>query len=311
MADASKLLRALLSRVYKVEDTEIDTLLSETTTDDAGVTDLLERDKTRVSEISKPVPGKTFQDGYKKAKSEVLTTFETDIKNKYGIDADVTGIDLVEAVVAENSKTIDPTKITDDVVKRHPVFQTLERDQKKLLKQKDDEWTAKYEAREKEYRQAETLGTVSSKALEILTGLNPVVSAKSEVASNIQQAFLGTLKNYEFDLQDGGKRIVILDKEGKVVTDGHGNSLEFDALVKGNAAQFYEFKANNGGNNAGNGKPGNESGNGNGQNTGNYPAGITKPTNFDELSAIVNNTSIPASDRQVVLQTWQTENPDS
>ena len=307
MADAKKLLRALLAKAYKMQDGEIDSLLSESTTDADGETQVISLDKTRIAEISKPKPGQTFQDGYKKAKAEVLTELETAIKEKYEIESDANGVELVEAVVAEKTKGAKPKELTDDDVRKHPAYQAAEKAHKLALKEATTTWETKYNEREAAYKKGETFGAVSKKALEILGGMNPVLPANATVAANLQNAFLNVLKGYEYDLQDNGNRIVVM-KDGKVVDDGHGHSLDFEKLVKDNAAGYFEFKANNGGGNAGNGKP-NEQGGGSGGGTGGaaYPAGITKPKTWDEVVKIVNDTNIKAEDRNTVLQVWEQE----
>lgn len=311
MANAEKLLRALLPKAYKLEDGELESLLNDSTTDADGIALVLEKDKTRIAEISKPKPGQTFQDGYKKAKAETLTALETELKTEYGIETDAQGVELVKTIVTEKTKAAGKAKeLTDDDVKKHPVYQEAEKAHKKALKETTETWETKFNTRESEFKKENTVAAVGKKALEILKGMNPVLSGNPKVASNIEKTFLDSFRAYEYDLQDNGNRVVVLDKEGKVVDDGHGHSLDFEKFVKDNAGNFYEFKANNGGGNAGNGDPNKDKDKGaGGGGTGGaeYPKGITKPKTQDEMYAIVNNYSIPAKDRAIVFETWETE----
>lgn len=301
MADASKLLRGLLGTAYKLPKTDIDKILSDETTDDDGEGQLTTLDQTRIGNL-KPKPGTTFQDGYKKAKAEVLTDFEKTLREAYGIESDATGNELIDAIIAAKAKP-DAKNISEDDIKKHPAYQNAEKSHKQALKAVQTEWETKLNEREAQYKKGETFGSVSKKALDILAAMNPVIPGNAMVATNIQNAFLSSLKGYEFDIQ--GDRVVVM-KDGKVLEDGHGHSMEFDKLVKDTAGGYYEIKTSNGGAN-----PGGEGGAGAGAGAGAgnvvYPAGVTKPKTFEELSTIVNNTTLKAEDRQIVLQTWEAE----
>ena len=126
MADASKLLRALLGGAYKMPKTEIDKLLSDETTDEDGETTILEGDKTRIGKLTTPAKGSTFQDGYAKGKKEVLTALETELKEKFEIESDATGIELIETIVTEKAKGAGkPKELTEDDVKKTPSLPEL------------------------------------------------------------------------------------------------------------------------------------------------------------------------------------------
>lgn len=308
MADANKLLRALLGGAYKMPKTEIDKLLSDDTTDEDGETTILEGDKARIGKLTTPAKGSTFQDGYAKGKKEVLTALETEIKEKFEIESDATGIDLIETVVTEKAKGAGkPKELTEDDVKKHPVYQNAEKAHKNALKQVTTEWETKLNERESQFKKGETFNTVASKALAKLNGMNPVIPTNAKVAANIQRSFLDGLKGFDFEVQ--GDRIVVM-KDGKVVDDGHGHSLDFDKLIEDHAGGFYEFKQNNGGSNGGNGKPGEGAGGAGSGGPGGvaYPAGIQKPKTWDELMKVVNDTTVPATDRQTVMNVWEQEN---
>lgn len=310
MANAEKLLRALLGKGYKMPKTEIDKLLSEETTDEDGETQVIEGDVTRIGKLTQPKKGETFQDGYKKAKAEVLTQLEDQVKEKFEIESDATGVELIEFIVTEKGKGAGkPKDLTDDDVRKHPVYQTLEKGHKAALKAKDTEWQTKYDEREATFKKGETFSTVSSYALAKLAKMNPVIPGSPTIAQNLQKSFLEGLKQYDYEVQDNGNRIVMLTKDGKVADDGHGHSLEFDAFLQGHAAGYYEMKANNGGSNGGNGNPDKEKGGAGGSGGGApaYPAGIVKPKTFDEVMAIVNNQDIPVADRQTVMNVWESE----
>jgi hypothetical protein len=263
-----------------------------------------------VAGITKPKPGTTFQDGYKKGKSESLSNLEKEAIEKYEIEVDpenpLQGLDLIDHIVTTKAKPGKGTGLTDDAVKAHPVYQAAERQWKKTLKDKETEFETQKTEIETRYKKDQVFNTVSGKALGVLAKMNPILPTNAEVAKTWQENFVNSFKEYEFEEQDGGH--ILVKKDGKVVDDGHGNTVDFETLVKSRAPKFFEFKANNGGANAGNGKAG-DSGNqgGGGTGTGNYPANVTKPKTFEDLSKIMSDSAIPLADRQTVKTTWDTE----
>lgn len=308
-----KLLRGLLVKAYKMTDGDIDEILnsSEDNAQDASLATILEKDAARITALKKPVTGQTFQDGYKKGKSEVLSEFEKELKEKFDIESDAQGLELVDAVVATKVKAGKPKDLTDDDIKRHPVYQTLEKVSKKTLADKETEFTTKLTEQEKNFKKSQDFQTVGEKALTVLDSLNPVYSTNPKVAATQRKTFLDQFRGFEFEIQ--GDRILV-SKDGKLLEDGHGHSMDFDALVKQNAGDYFDFKANNGGKNAGNGGADDGKGNGTppagGTPAKGYPTGFI-PKTFTEVAAFANDSTKPIAERQAVADTWAAEHPDS
>lgn len=306
--DYKKIITGLLSKAYKLDDGKIAELLQdgENITEETVLAALLSEDSGRVASIKKSTDtsGK-FQEGYAKAKKEERANYEKEIREKYGIESEVTGIELIEEIVTTKAAEHGSGKkgeITEDDVKKHPTYQTLESRYKKELKAKDEEWSTKLTEIETRFKTESTFKSIEERALATLDGLKPVLPGNPEVASNQKKWFVSALKDYQFEIQDGNRVLVM--KDGKVVEDGHGNSLDFSELVKNTASQFFEFQKNNGGGNAGNSNNDQTS-------TGDdnaYPAGITKPKTLEELSKIVNDRNIPIADRQKVAEVFEQEN---
>lgn len=300
--DLLKIITGLLSTAYKLDNGEITALLEsgDDNTEDKVLATLIAKDVQRVADIKKSsdTEGK-FQEGYKKAKKEVLTELENSVKTKFGIQSEKTGLELIETIVAEKETLAGKGKaqMTEDDIKKHPVYQTLET----KLTSKDAEHSAALQAIKDEQKKAETFAVVKTKALSVLEGLKPIKSTNAEVATTIQNLFLNTLEGYEYDTTTPDRTIVL--KDGKVVEDAHGHSLILEELVKTNAPKFFEFEKNNGGSNGGNNNGQAPAGGG----TGGYPAGITKPKTLEELSKIVNDDKIPSADRMIVVETYEKE----
>lgn len=317
--DFKKALRAFLAKVTKKPLGDIDAILEASdATEDGVVSQFLDLHATHIAELTKPKPGQTFQDGYAKGKKEVLTTLETSLKEKYEIESDLTGAELVEHIVTEKGKTAAGTKpkeITEDDVRKHPAFVNAEKAHKAALKQAQTEAETKLTEVETGYKKKETRNSVAKNALAALAALNPVLPGIAAAAENQQRAYLDTILNgLDFEVQ-GDKTVVM--KDGKVQTDPQGHNLTLEDLVKNTAPTFFEFKANNGGANpggagaAGAGGTGSAAAGAGGAAGGKagavYPVNIVKPTNFTEYAKIVNDTNIPVADRRIVADTWKTE----
>lgn len=291
------IITGLLSRAYNMDSGKIAELFKdgEAELSEEQQTEILnkilEADTQRVDNIKKNIDTKPFfQDGYKKAKGEVLTDFEKEVKAKFGIESDKTGQELVDYIVQEKTKKSgNGGGTSEDEIKRSKVYLDLEQKwQNDYNKLKTDVENEKNEIING-YKKEKTFSDVSQKAMTIFNGLNPVLPANKQVADNQVKNFMNSLKNFDFDIQ--GDRIVVMDKEGKVVQDGHGNSRSFEDIVKTEASGLFEFKKNNGG--SGSGNEGGQGGNGGGSGGGSYEI----PKTFEELEKVMNDRSIPIADR--------------
>ena len=297
--EIQKILTGVLAKTLNLGDGEIAELIK----DGEGVKEsdiiqkILDLDVQRVEKIKTSVDGKEkFQEGYKKGKEESLSKLEKQIKEKFGIQSDKLGVELVEEVISEKSK---PVETDEETVKRSKTYQDLETRLKAELKTQKETYEQQIADINFQTQREKTLSVANKKALEIFAGLEPVLPTSKQVADNQIGWFLKSMEEYEFDVQDD--RIVVM-KDGKVVQDGHGNSRTFDEIVKDKAGKFFEFKKNNGsGNDGGGGNP--PAGNPDG-----YPDGIQKPKNLEELTAILNDPAIDSKAKVVVAETFDKEN---
>ena len=257
---------------------------------------ILELDTQRVENIKKSVSTKEFiEQGYNKAKGEVLTKFEKDLKEKFGIESDKTGQDLVDFIVSEKAEKGGSGELTEDAIKRSKVFQDMESNLKKQVTTVKTEYETKINEIQDGYKAEQTFSNVSQKALQIFNGLNPILPQNKTVADNQVKFFVNTLKDFKFDVQD--ERIVVMDKDGKVIEDGHGNSRSFEDIVKETASGLFEFKANNGGSGSGNG------GQGQGGSGSSYAGSV--PKTFEELEKVMSDTSISIEDRSNIMAEYE------
>ena len=296
------IITGLLSKAYNFDNGKIAELFKdgETELSEQQQTEILNKileiDAQRVENIKKSVDKKdAFQDGFKKAKSEVLTDFEKGLKEKFGIESDKTGLELVEEVVSKKSEGGQGGDVTEDAIKRSKVFQDMESNLKKQITTVKTEYETKINEIQDGYKAEQTFSNVSQKALQIFNGLNPILPQNKTVADNQVKFFVNSLKDFKFDVQD--ERIVVMDKDGKVLEDGHGNSRSFEDIVKETASGLFEFKANNGGSGSGNG------GQGQGGSGSSYAGNV--PKTFEELERVMSDTSISIEDRSNIMAEYE------
>ena len=296
------IITGLLSKAYNFDNGKIAELFKdgETELSEEQQTEILNKileiDAQRVENIKKSVDKKdAFQDGFKKAKSEVLTDFEKGLKEKFGIESDKTGLELIEEVVSKKSEGGQGGDVTEDAIKRSKVFQDMESNLKKQVTTVKTEYETKINEIQDGYKAEQTFSNVSQKALQIFNGLNPILPQNKTVADNQVKFFVNTLKDFKFDVQD--ERIVVMDKDGKVLEDGHGNSRSFEDIVKETASGLFEFKANNGGSGSGNG------GQGQGGSGSSYAGNV--PKTFEELEKVMSDTSISIEDRSNIMAEYE------
>ena len=296
------IITGLLSKAYNFDNGKIAELFKdgETELSEQQQTEILNKileiDAQRVENIKKSVDKKdAFQDGFKKAKSEVFTDFEKELKEKFGLESDKMGLELVEELVSKKSEGGQGGDVTEDAIKRSKVFQDMESNLKKQVTTVKTEYETKINEIQDGYKAEKTFSNVSQKALQIFNGLNPILPQNKTVADNQVKFFVNTLKDFKFDVQD--ERIVVMDKDGKVIEDGHGNSRSFEDIVKETASGLFEFKANNGGSGSGNG------GQGQGGSGSSYAGNV--PKTFEELEKVMSDTSISIEDRSNIMAEYE------
>lgn len=296
------IITGLLSKAYNFDNGKIAELFKdgETELSEQQQTEILNKileiDAQRVENIKKSVDKKdAFQDGFKKAKSEVLTDFEKGLKEKFGVESDKTGLELVEELVSKKSEGGQGGDLTEDAIKRSKVFQDMESNLKKQITTVKTEYETKINEIQDGYKAEQTFSNVSQKALQIFNGLNPILPQNKTVADNQVKFFVNSLKDFKFDVQD--ERIVVMDKDGKVLEDGHGNSRSFEDIVKETASGLFEFKANNGGSGSGNG------GQGQGGSGSSYAGNV--PKTFEELEKVMSDASISIEDRSNIMAEYE------
>jgi hypothetical protein len=166
-----------------------------------------------------------FDDGYKKAQSEVLSSFEKTFKEKTGFKSDKKGIDLILDYTASAGKG----DINEDAVKKHPLYLQMLEDKEKQLSEAIQSGESNLNTYKAGIEKEKLFSSVSQKGLEYFYSFKPVLSTDSLKAKRQEEIFLNQLKGFEFEQQ--GERTVVL-KDGKLYEDAHGKAYTLDRLSK-------------------------------------------------------------------------------
>lgn len=246
----------------------------ETLTDDVreeAISELLELDKARVSKL-KTEAGTTFDNGYKKAEKEVSARWEKNLREKFGVDSDAAGDDLLAAIL-EKAKTKPASNASDDDIKKHQLYLQLEQQYLKDVKEAKEQGERSLEEFKAQQSALSVKGTAKNKAKELLLSMKPVLEDDQAISETRIQDFLRELEAYDFQEIDGGGLVPI--KDGKRVENDHSHPVSFEDLAKQIAARRFKFQVQD------------PKGNGGNKNDPNDPTNVSYtgkiPTNENEL----------------------------
>jgi uncharacterized protein (DUF2249 family) len=245
--DYKEFVKAFLTTALGMDETEVSALYdAEGNLKPDSIKSVLAKDASRIKEKQEANQEKVTQahdKGYSKAKGEVLAQFEKDFKEKFKIDSDKKGLDLVDVVI---TKLSTDKNITDEDVKKHPLYLSKEAEIQKAKTETEQEWTKKYNDRETEIQQKERLTTVSKNAQVILEKLKVVLPEDPARKANHLKLFEQRLAEMPYDIKTGlnGETLIIPLKKGSTdrLEDQHGNPIPFNDVVKNIASEFWDFQ---------------------------------------------------------------------
>lgn len=240
-----EILLAFIARTFNMSAEEVSSLLLDDDGKPKANADklLLNKDKDRVKKLT----GEAKQEGFDEAKEKTLSQFEGEIRSKYGLNSKTKGISLVEELVATKTAEVkgadgkEPAEPTEDQILRSKVHTEKMRQMEDAIKQKNEEWQEKWDARDRELSRAAKLSVVRKQAQETLAKLDPLLPKDPDKASFITGRFLDDLEKEYFDVDDDGK-VLVVDEKNKLKKDAHGNPIKFQEFVKGTAARWFDFQ---------------------------------------------------------------------
>ena len=98
---------------------------------------------------------------YKRGQKEVASKLEAKLKERYDIESELTGVELVEHILTNE---IEKVKGKGEDITANPEYLKLKLENDKALKAKDKEWQKKLEERESEFKRESVFTRVKDKS---------------------------------------------------------------------------------------------------------------------------------------------------
>ena len=238
-----ELLLAVFTKYFNKTDAELTPIIfnSDDTIKETAIQALLDMDVARVNKFKRDATTQ-HDNGYKKAQKEIATAMETKLKEKFAIDSEKIGDELIDEIHTAVSDQSKKSKLTADEVKLHPTFIAFEKEQKRL---RDEAVTAK----EKELNdfksgveKTTTMTSVKDKVNSIYAELNPILPSKDAAKNQKQKTlFLKEFDAFDYEKQADGTFIIIEGGKRKETPNGH--PVLFDDFVKEMVTSYYDLSA--------------------------------------------------------------------
>ena len=233
-AEEQTLLNETLSKVFKLDAEKLATLYNEAG-DLTDLTTVIEADEKRIAKFATE---KTSQ--YNRGIKEGAGKIEKEIKEKYGVESDVIGVELVDSIVAKQLEEATQAGAKD--ISKHPEYIKLQADIDKKLKERDKDWQTKMDQKDNEFRTEKLFSKVRDRALANLDSRKPILPTDPKKAQVWKETYLNDLKGYNYQESDDGSPVV-LDKDGNMMKDTHGYAISFEEFEKSIADKYFEYPA--------------------------------------------------------------------
>jgi len=230
-AEEQKLLKETLVKVFKFTEEQLATLYNEAG-DLTNLDIVIDADAERIAKFNK-VSKQQLDRGIREGAEKV----EKAIKEKYEVESDLIGVELVDAVVLKQVEAASKDK--KDITK-HPDYIKLEASITKQLKEKDKEWEGKLALKESEFKKEKLFEDVRDRSLVNLRKRSPILPTDPAKAKVWEDTYLNELRQGNYQEGEDGVPIV-LDKEGNVLKDKHGNAVTFDEYEKSISDKYFEY----------------------------------------------------------------------
>jgi hypothetical protein len=254
-AEEQTLLNGILSTIFKLDGEQLSKLYNS----DGDLADLSVVTDADTKRVTKFNTEKTAQ--YNRGIKEGAGKIEKEIKEKYG-ESDQIGVELVDSIVVKQVE--EATKQGSKDISKHPEYIKLQADIGKQLKDRDKEWEGKLALKESEFKKEKLFEKIKDKALVNLETRKPILPTDPKKAQVWKETYLNELKSGNYQESEDGTPIV-LDKEGNVMKDSHGNTITFDEFEKGISDKYFEYPVATPRSGSGNQPPAGGAGSGNGE----------------------------------------------
>lgn len=285
-ASEQKVLNESLSKLFKLDPETLASLYNE-----AGelvdFSKILELDAARITKYKSDSDSQ-----YKRGIKEAAEKLERELKEKYELDSDLKGVDLIDHLLVHK---VDEAKAsgTKDITK-HPEFIKLQVSIDKQLKDRDKEWEGKLKTKEAEFNKSRLFEKVREKALLNLTSRNPILPNDPRKAQVWKDTYINDLRQANY-MEDETGELIVLAPNGEKLQTAHGKNITFDEFEKDVADKYFEYPVSQERSSAGNKE---EKSNG---------TGFRAPKNEDEYMARLRDPKITPKERIELTEYWTTK----
>jgi hypothetical protein len=223
-----------VAALFNADGTELSNNASDTIT---------QHDATRVKSF-KDEGTKLFNDGHKKGLAEGATKIEKEIKEKFGVNSDKLGVELVEDLVQASISKVTKAgegDLTEDKVKLHPAYVKMQDEFSKQIKAKEKEAQELLNNYKQEVEKKSLFNEVVQNAKSKVQALKPILPKDPQKAERQMQLLINELAKAEFAKTEDGKDYII-SLQGKPLEDGHGNRVNWETHVKQIAESIWDFE---------------------------------------------------------------------
>lgn len=232
MTDSEKkILDGFLLKTLKLSAEDVAGLYNE-----AGeLTDLTVAEKVDADRFKKSKSENSDQ--YKRGIKEGASKVEKAVKDKYDVDSDLEGVELIDFIIAD--KIGEAKGNTEDITKS-PEFLKHQHEWEKQQKLRDKEWEQKIVDKEHEFNKRAILTKIEKRALGELDKLRPILPEDAKKAQRWREKYFEDFRNYDY--QESGDDIMLI-KDGERVKDTHGHPISFEDFARETAESYFDFKA--------------------------------------------------------------------
>ena len=273
--EEQKILNEFLSKTLKVDEEQIAGLYNEAG-ELQGLQVAYDADAARITR-HRTENSNQFNRGLKEGASKI----EKEIKEKYSLDSELIGVELVDAVVL--SKVEEATKGATKDISKHPEMLKARSEWEKEQKARDKVWQDKLDAKDKEFAKTKLSEKIRAKALIYFDEFKPILPGDPNKAASWKNTFLNEVLANEY--QESDDDFIPLDKEGKPLTNAHGYGRTFKEYVKEIADKYFEYQ-----------KSENRSSSGN-KNEGGTGGNLSMPKTVDEYERRLKDPNITPKER--------------
>ena len=245
--DEKTLILGVLTKLLNKTDEELTGLLFEKSDDGSEKLkdDALDVSIDLVEQKVSKIKGSQFDekklrdDISKRVKNETLTNFEKEIREKYNLDSDRGGPELIDDLLAKFKS--DDSALTPDKIKLTDTFRDMEKEFKKRMKDLEKNHEIEIETLKKTFQKKDAWNVIGRDIRKKLAEVSPVLPKNQKAADNLVELFVSSFADYEWQVDKNGKHLAT--KDGKRIEDNLGNEIDFDNLVSGRISEYFDIPA--------------------------------------------------------------------